>query len=364
MLGELSQNVQLPIPGSPIKPIQDTQARRPQRKAARDAQTAISDQYNLQLDSLSPNRKPRGGYAARDVSSSEADYLSDGSISECCLESEDEASLDQDEASLDQDELLIEGFNQEYIPCAENNDSECEEEEVSDQPDSESSSDQDSGREWTGWKSKRAFPARKVAGSRRRNKHRKRPTKSAAQWVKEQNQNSEFGPDDPDVQRFQKNLGEIIRRLHDRIHTGSWTERQKLRSSVHGSTFKLYSEKTPEEICEDLFKGIPFPTQHILGKTDLKPEDLLNLPDDAAKLFRGGVYLNILARFAMEKIEHKPHPDLKFNKIDTVRTTQASPDEAKEFRLYGGSSVLNVPNRTRTHVSESPLLSQCRRVHY
>lgn len=55
----------------------------------------------------------------------------------------------------------------------------------------------------------------------------------------------------------------------------------------------------------DLFKKEnTFSTQHILSKTNLKPKDLLNLPKDTAKLFQGGVYLNILARLAMEKIEH------------------------------------------------------------
>lgn len=69
--------------------------------------------------------------------------------------------------------LLFEKFNQEYLPYAENKDSEYEGGDVN-QLDIENASDEDSGRGWTGYKSKRKqpVPVEKVAGSRRRKKTR------------------------------------------------------------------------------------------------------------------------------------------------------------------------------------------------
>lgn len=108
-----------------------TQARRPQRKAAKDARALISDQYSLSVGPDSPREKRIRGRAARDVSpsiASDVDYLSHGSISE-------DFSGAEDEASLDPDELWSVEFNQEYVHCSEDNDSEIEEDDAPDQPD-------------------------------------------------------------------------------------------------------------------------------------------------------------------------------------------------------------------------------------
>lgn len=56
---------------------------------------------------------------------------------------------------------------------------------------------------------------RKAAGSRWHKKAEGHPSWFAAQWLKERNEKSEIGPDDADVQKFQKTMGETIRRLYN-----------------------------------------------------------------------------------------------------------------------------------------------------
>lgn len=87
---------------------------------------------------------------------------------------------------------------------------------------------------------------------------------------------------------------------------------------------------------------------------DLEPKDLLDLPEDATTLLRGGVYLDVLGRYGLDQIERRPHPDYHFFKTDSVRSLKSGvlPASAEEFRLYGGSSILNVPLRLHTHILE------------
>ncbi len=106
-----------------------------------------------------------------------------------------------------------------------------------------------------------------------------------------------------------------------------------------------------ELLAEDFFQHIPLQAQMILGKDSLTPSDLLDLPQGAEDSPHHVVYLDILARMDPEEIIRAESPFFNFRKLK-VKTVQSgvNPKDAKEFRVYNGSSART--EGVRGHIRE------------
>lgn len=396
----LSRSTRRPKASASV-PVPTVDDERPRRHAAKRAALEITEQYILNpvLESLSsspPSKSKVGRLAksARDSSPipgpSRPSRRTKASTSvPVPPESESDLDFPSDEDAFSErlsdgelDDEASEGFDCEYLPCAENGDEECEkgddlETDVEDQSDVESdivdpSEDGDEEDAPMSAKAKGKRPARKaapvpkVAGSRRPKKARKTASRkspsskvSAKEWLRAQNKASGIKPDDPDVKRFQQLMSEIVRRLSAKCRIlatskAARKEQSRVNAGLSWTTQAMLRKMEPTEICEAMFEHIPLLTQKILGKPNLEARDLQGLPKGATLLNLPGTYLDVLGRFRLEQIKREPHPDFKFIKIKDVRTLKPFVSEATalEIRLYLGSAVIILHNRLHTHILE------------
>lgn len=178
---------------------------------------------------------------------------------------------------------------------------------------------------------------------------RHRPLLHAEQYLASLNKNYPVRDNDPDLLRFQANILELSIRLCNWScqMTSAWFHLPRKQREMTRQFRSLLSRIRPEDLKDHLLSGIPRLTQKVLGKPDLMPKDLLDLPLVPCNLTHRLVYLDVATRMPNEDVTYGPSAlTLRSKNIKRLREG-ADPFKAAEIKAYVGSSISKQGGRNR-----------------
>jgi hypothetical protein len=181
---------------------------------------------------------------------------------------------------------------------------------------------------------------------------------NAAKWVADYNASHPVDPDDEDVLRFNRNLTRIIKRCCRWATEGNisaWYNLPRFEREMTMASRIIFQKAAvnPDNLIQIILEGMPLQTRKVLGKKDLDPLDLLDLPVIPRKCKHRLVYLDVATRLPRGKIQRVQRVlrgsdgNLSFKEA----TSPADLRQASQVKLYVGSSV-SVPGahtRIRKH---------------
>ncbi|KAK1243968.1 hypothetical protein MKX08_002106 [Trichoderma sp. CBMAI-0020] len=177
---------------------------------------------------------------------------------------------------------------------------------------------------------------------------------NAAKWLAEYNALHPVEPDDEDLLRFDGNLAYIIKRCCRWATEGNISAWYKLPRVEREMTLSFHfifrkAAVNPDNLIQIILDGMPLQARKVLGKKDLSPLDLLDLPVIPRKFKHRLVYLDIAIRLAQDKIRNVQRGSRFLKEAMSPTDLQ----QALQVKLYVGSSVnaLGGHTRIRAHVS-------------
>ncbi|KAF5710677.1 hypothetical protein FGLOB1_5354 [Fusarium globosum] len=188
----------------------------------------------------------------------------------------------------------------------------------------------------------------------RSNKRARISIDTAEQWISDFNQANPVNDDDPDVQRFRETMKlivEIICNWARQNENGSLTAWFKLPASERETTSQFRSVLAHvdiQELIDNIFEHIPNKVQKLLGKQDLRPIDLLDLPHVPHSFAHRLTYADIAVRAGVSNITHSPGVTGK--PVKSIKP-DADLESLIEAKVYVGSTICKLGgySRIRNH---------------
>ncbi|KAG9251043.1 uncharacterized protein F5Z01DRAFT_693364 [Emericellopsis atlantica] len=162
--------------------------------------------------------------------------------------------------------------------------------------------------------------------------------------------------DDPDFLRFQSNFGALIRGAclaaadTETEPMNEWMMRPKEEREMTRGFRSVLARISSKDLQQEVFSHMPRMAQKILGKKDLKPVDLLDLPLFPSMYKHRAAYLNVPTRIEAYKITRGDSPWTKA-KIRVPVNEQAL-QTPLDTRVYAGSTNATLGGYTRVGAHE------------
>ncbi|KAF5536333.1 hypothetical protein FNAPI_11802 [Fusarium napiforme] len=189
-------------------------------------------------------------------------------------------------------------------------------------------------------------------GSSRPNKKARITIESAEDWIRNYNQMNPIDKNDPDLQRFQAAIKDIITRLclwaraDDNGSNNAWYRLTAAERSITRPLRAYLAVVNIQELIDNILEHIPHKAQKILGKRDLKPIDLIDLPEIPQHFKHRLVYADIPVRAGVNNITRQA------GVIGTLIKSAASLDSSMNTKVYLGSSINMRGGYVRIHTHE------------
>ena len=180
---------------------------------------------------------------------------------------------------------------------------------------------------------------------------------SCKEFLDDINQRYPVAPDDPDVQKFDRDFKKLVADIEDWASSGTKEDRAawfrkgpEMREMCrqYRSLLMRYRGK----IADAILAGMPLKTRQVLGRAKT-PQDLLDLPGDGESVIHRLTYLCVLTKFDPDQVQRAPHPDFnwypRYIQFPGVKTLLpgVDPRTAKDFKVYVGSSLAQNGGRVR-----------------
>ncbi|KAF5551799.1 hypothetical protein FMEXI_3142 [Fusarium mexicanum] len=176
----------------------------------------------------------------------------------------------------------------------------------------------------------------------RPNKRARISVDTAEQWISDFNQANPVNDDDPDLQRFReamKLIVEIICNWARQNKSDSLKAWFKLPASERETTSQFRSVLAKvdiQQLIDNIFKHIPNKVQKLLGKQDLRPIDLLDLPQVPQNFMHRLTYVDIAVRAGVNNITRLP--GVTKNPVKSIKHGAQLECET-EIKVYAGSTM-------------------------
>ncbi|RSL84463.1 hypothetical protein CEP51_003868 [Fusarium floridanum] len=127
------------------------------------------------------------------------------------------------------------------------------------------------------------------SGKRAKNSHRDHQ-ETIEEWINDRNVEDPVPEDDPDMLRFQQKMHALIKRItehassSDDKETKAWVCSPDSEREMTRGFRTLLMRIDVEELANATLPNIPNKAQQILGREDVKPIDLLSLPQVSGEL--------------------------------------------------------------------------------
>lgn len=191
---------------------------------------------------------------------------------------------------------------------------------------------------------------------RERKKPRLPAFPSAEDWLAQYNKAHPVSDDDADLCRFQHNMETIIRRLCDWARGPGIREWVKLHRAERemAQRFRSFLAKIKaEQLVGNFTSHMPRQSQKVLGKVDLRPIDLLDMPEVPTIFPHRGVYVNIPIRVPIEDVAQVVSHLADGRTVKGLRAGAQFPPSS-DTRVYVGSTLAyrGLNERLRQHEAQ------------
>ncbi|RBA09380.1 hypothetical protein FPRO05_06517 [Fusarium proliferatum] len=192
---------------------------------------------------------------------------------------------------------------------------------------------------------------------------------TAEQWISDFNRANPVNDDDPDLLRFRETLKIIVERICNwarEDENGSLKAWFKSPVSERHTTSQFRSvlaQVDIQQLIDNLFEHMPKCVQKIFGKQDLRPMDLLDLPQVPHSFSHRLTYTNIPVRAGVNNITRLP--GVKGKPVKSIKPDAQLGKEAPT-KVYLGSAIskLGAYTRIRAHEEGSDGKVKEKSVHY
>lgn len=256
-------------------------------------------------------------------------------------ESEDEAAWDPEELALlhsvdgpgdiDDDEPIV-------------NDS-----------DADTDDDEEVGADTVG--AKRAKATRQRGPSQSAKRQCRRATQTAEQWLHQCNQTCPVAEDDEGMHRFQKGIAKLIQRLCEWARSeadesiGDWMNKDPTDRAMTRGYRQMLLRVGHEELTEEILQHMPRKSQQVLGKKDLDPVDLWEMPEVPNDFLHRLTYLDVPMRVGIQNIEQGLSKLARGKMVKAVKAN-VNIQASMEAKVYVGSSLDPRGGQKRLQVHE------------
>ncbi|KAF7545685.1 hypothetical protein G7Z17_g9002 [Cylindrodendrum hubeiense] len=226
----------------------------------------------------------------------------------------------------------------------------------------------------SGGSGKRQRDPRREGGSDRGAKIPRVSTdKTAEQWIEYCNHANPVADGDLDMQRFQDRIGALVDRFCEWARSEEdgpvslWMKRPQSERGTTRAFRSLLAHARQEELKRQILDHMPRKAQQVLGKKDLRPLDLLEMPKVPDDFLHRLVYFDVPIRVGQQNIEKAPSKLAQKREVKAVKPgVHIRP--SMEAKIYIGSSIskLGGCSRTAKHELEAnrPAGSRSRSLHY
>ncbi|KAH7318645.1 hypothetical protein B0I35DRAFT_409501 [Stachybotrys elegans] len=183
------------------------------------------------------------------------------------------------------------------------------------------------------------------------------PDVTADEWIAAFNEKYPVPDEDADMQQFRHGMTAIIERLCNWSFVNSdsspWfllgqEDREVTRGFRH-----LLSRSRPEELTDHILSHMPKRAQKVLGRKNLKPFNLLELPEIPKEIKHRLVYLDIPVQVGEQNITRRPSKLV--NRHDSTKHSLVDADQNMDARVYIGSSINRLGAKERLAVHEKEM---------
>ncbi|KFA53764.1 hypothetical protein S40293_01733 [Stachybotrys chartarum IBT 40293] len=195
-------------------------------------------------------------------------------------------------------------------------------------------------------------------------------SQSAEDWIKEFDQTHFVAEDDEYLNAFRHRMRLVLRRLKEwAIPKGSdeikdWIMKGRENKEMTNQFRSVLIKYDPDKLADELFCHMPRKSQQIFGMTNLRPIDLLDLPQVPLMFRNRMTYLNIAVQVEEGNIFQGPssvHPKSSTKCIKDF----ASLSDSAEVKVYIGSTIARSPwERLQTHEREATKMQGFQSLHY
>lgn len=242
---------------------------------------------------------------------------------------------DPDEIDIDSLNSTFHGFvdidDDEHLP-------EDEDDEVGDKEEEEDAEGEEAA------SSHQAGSKRARGGSRRPAKRPRISTnETAEQWIENYDQANPVPDDDPDMNCFRVRMRTLIKRICEWAGSPgdstikSWFKQPKAERGTTRGFRGMLMKVRHYELAEEILSHMPRKAQKVLGKKDLKPIDLLDMPQAPRGFLHRLAYMNIPVQVGSQNITKGPSTLVQNRGVKVLKPSvriQAS----MQARVYVGST--------------------------
>ncbi|KAI8717730.1 hypothetical protein NCS52_00849800 [Fusarium sp. LHS14.1] len=348
----------LPTPASERTTVGSTGVQGQRRSGRREAQANVASLLATPVSA----RKTTGPVHVTDEGNGEEMDLEAGSdgedgddddddeVDECIhIDSEYEKEEEADDDDIDEDE--IDGYldidYEDEVPIAIEGEDGGEEEEEEEEEERGDFSVGEQPR-------KRAHPS---AGEQSRKKARPSTNETAEQWISTYNRVHPIHKDDSDLQRFQSRMRALIERICSWARSGediaAWFRLEQSKLHMTRGFRSTLLRVDHDELATRVLGHMPDKTQQVLGKRNLEPFHMLDLPEVPEGFLHRLTYVDVPVRVGYSNVGQQQS---RFRRVQ-VKALKPGADfqETMEAKVYVGSSINRLGGwiRVREHEKES-----------